>query len=453
MEAIVVGAGQAGTHIAQVLSMEHHNVTLIDTNRERILRVEETLDVRTICDHGASPQILELAGAGRADLVAAMTDKDEVKLIACVTARQLGAKKTAARVYNQVYLVGEKIEYQNILGIDLIISPQTLTAFEIAKMIENPAAVTVETFAQGKVQMRQMVVREDSLAAGQAIRQLFPPDRDFESLMVALSRNGEIAIPGSKDVLQVGDRVTVVMPAGRSSEIRRLFNDVEDEADNVVIAGGGTTAQMLAQTLERRGVEVTLIESDRDRCEALSRLLDHTRVIYGDATARSVLEEERVGQADAFIALCGNDEVNLMSSLQAREMGVHHALVVVNKVDYGPLVERVGIDHAVSPRILTGNRILTLAEGAHVSSIALIQDGRAEVVEYRVETESKVVNRMLGDGLWFPKGSIVGALVRGDEVIVPRGGDTFLPGDRVIAFVLSEVIEELNDMFICLGDD
>ena len=447
MEVIVIGAGQAGSHIAQVLSQEKHNVTMIDVDRGRLMHAEENLDIRTICEHGANPQILEMAGVARADLVAAVTNSDEVNLIAAGTAKQLGAVRSAARVYNQAYHKSGKIEYKNLLNIDMIISPQAITALEIAKLIENPAAVAFESFAQEKVHMRQMIVPPESPATGKRIRDLFPPDRELESLVVSLSRNQKMIIPGPEDIVLGGDRVTVIMPSGRAAAVRRLFQDIEEGAESIVIAGGGTTAFMLAQIMEVRGVAVTLIEGNRNRCDALSRILSKTRIIHGDATRSSVLVEERVGSADVFVALCGNDEVNLMSSLQAKQMGVAHIVVSVNRADYAPLVERVGIDHAVSPRILTGNRILTLAGGSNIRSMALLQDGNAEVVELTAEPNSPAVNRILGDELRFPKGVIIGALVRGDAVLVPRGGDTILAGDTVIAFVLSAVLDELEAMF------
>lgn len=447
MEAVIIGAGQAGTHIAQALSQERHNVTLIDNERRRLQRAEEYLDVRTMCEHGASPHVLEMAGAAHADLVAAVTENDEVNLIAAGTAKQLGAHRTAARVYNRAYFGEDKVKYRNLLGIDLIISPQSITAFEIAKLVENPAAVAVALFARDRVQMRQMAVREDSPAVGKSIRALFPPDRDFGSLVVSLSRGSEIAIPGPDDVLQPGDRVTVIMASGHSGAVRRLFRDEEQAAESVVIAGGSTTAMMLAQMLETHKSRVTLIEENRDRCEALSRLFSRTRVIHGDATRQSVLLEERVGQADVFVALCGSDEVNLMASLQARELGVRHMVVSVNRADYAPLVQRVGIDHAVSPRILTGNRILALAGGSHVRSVALLQEGKAEVVELMAEMDAPAVNRALGKQLRFPKGVLIGALVREDEVIVPRGGDVFREGDTVIAFAMSSALDALEAMF------
>jgi trk system potassium uptake protein TrkA len=237
------------------------------------------------------------------------------------------------------------------------------------------------------------------------------------------------------------------MPVGGTGPVRKIFQDVEVGAEHVVIAGGGTTALMLAQILESGYVDVTLIEERLDRCEYLSKVLKSTRVIHGDATRKSVLEEERVGNAGVFIALCGIDEVNLMSSLQAKAMGVPHMIVSVNRGDYVPLVEQVGIDHAVSPRILTGNRILSLAGQAHFSSMALLQDEDAEVVEIEAQDGAPAVNKIIGEEVQFPNGTIIGAVVRGDEVIVPRGGDSILPGDTVIAFSLSTVVEEFGGLF------
>jgi trk system potassium uptake protein len=447
MDVIIVGAGQAGNHIAQALTQENHNVTLIDTDRQRLDRAEEMLDVRTICDHGASPRVLDQAGVSDASLVAAVTNSDEVNLISAVTAKELGATLTAARVYNQAYHGGERVEYRNLLGIDLIISPQALAALEIAKLIENPAAVMVETFAQGRVQMREMVVRHDSAAAGRRIRDLFPPSRRDSALAVSVTRGDHVAVPGPDDYVKDGDLVTVVMPADSTARIRELFHETEAPARSVVIAGGGTTALMLAQTLEGRHKDVKLIEEDRARCDELSKALKRTQVIHGDATRQSVMEEERIGDADIFVAMCGEDEVNLMSALQAREMGVKHVTVTVNRADYAPLVERIGIQHAISPRILTGNRVLMLVGRFPILSAALLHEGKAEVIELMAEAKSRIAGHKLGDEVRLPQGTILGAIVRGEEVIVPRGGDIVLPGDTCIAFALSSSVDDLTRLF------
>jgi len=447
MDVIVVGAGQAGLHIAQALTQERHDVTLVDTDRERLDRAEEFLDVRTICDHGASPRVLEMAGAPGANLVAAVTNSDEVNLISAVTAKELGATLTAARVYNQAYHGGEKVEYRNLLGIDLIVSPQALAAFEIAKLIENPAAVMVESFAQGRVQMREMVATHDSAAAGRRIRDIFPPGRREGVLAMSITRRDYVSVPGPDDYVKEGDLVTVVMPSGTTDKVRELFHETEAPAHSVVIAGGGTTAMMLAQTLESRDKDVKLIEQDRERCEALARVLKRTQIIHGDATRHSVMEEERVGDADIFVAMCGEDEVNLMSALQAREMGVRHVTVTVNRADYAPLVERIGIQHAISPRILTGNRVLMLFGRYPILSTTVLHDGRAEIIEVMAEAGSRIVDRKLGDEVRLPKDTILGAVVRCEEVIVPRRGAVVRPGDTCIAFALASAVDDLTGMF------
>ena len=295
--------------------------------------------------------------------------------------------------------------------------------------------------------MREMEVRDGTPVVGQMIQEVFPPNRDNGVLAVSLTRGDLVSVPGPEDELFAGDQIAVVMPADRSGDVRRQFHDIEAGAENVVIAGGGTTALMLAQLLEGRNLDVTLIEGRRERCEALSRVLSHTHVIHGDATRLSVLEEERVERADVFVALCGSDEVNLMSTLQAMERGVPRTMVSVNRVDYVPLVERVGIDHAVSARLLTGNRIMALMGQAHITSVALLHGGKAEVVEVKAESGAPAVDRVIGEEVRFPKGSIIGALVRGEDMVVPRGGDIILPGDIVIAFALASVVDELGGMF------
>jgi len=295
--------------------------------------------------------------------------------------------------------------------------------------------------------MREMVVRHDSVATGRRIRDLFPRDVQPGALALSITRGERLYVPGPDDTVEDGDLVTVVMPAGSATRIRELFHETEAPARSVVIAGGGTTAMMLAQTLESRDKQVKLIEQDRERCDELAKVLNRTQIIHGDATSHSVMEEERVADSNIFVAMCGEDEVNLMAGLQAREMGVKHVTVTVNRADYAPLVERLGIQDAVSPRVLTGNRILMLVGRFPVRSTALLHEGRAEVIELIAQENSKVVNRRLGDQVRLPKGTILGAIVRGDEVFVPRGGDIVKPANTCIAFALSSAVEDLTGLF------
>lgn len=445
MEIIVIGAGQAGTHIAQTLSNEDHKVTVIDPNPERIEEIESELDVLTLCDHGASTQVLERAGVRGADLVAAVTQSDEVNLIVALTAKELGAHKTAARVFDATYLEGTKVSYHNILGIDLIIAPHILTAFEIAKHIDHPAALAMASFAQGRVEMRQLTVKEESPVVGKTVQQAFPPS--LQAVLASLTREGEIRIPGASDTILEGDIVTVVAAARGMKKLRYAFNDNERRAHSILIGGGGSTAYHLAHLLESRSFEVRLVERSRERCEELSRQLEETTILHGDVTQLKFLKEERIDEVDVFVALCGDDQTNLISALLAHELGARSTTAVCNRSDFLPVTRKLGVDFAVSPRILTANKMLTLAGQGHLASVAALENGAAEVLELVVVEDSKIAGKVLGQDMRLPKNSLLGAIVRGKEVLVPRGGSQILPGDRVIAIALQGVVHEVTALF------
>ncbi len=445
MKAIIIGAGQAGTHIAQALSSEGHGVTLIDSDPQRIQQAEGELDVQTMCAHGASPQVLESVGVRSSDLVAAVTQSDEVNLIVALTAKQLGAKKTAARVFSPTYFEGARIAYRNLLGIDLIITPHVLTAFEIAKLIENPAVMAIESFAHGAVEMRQITVREDAPVAGKTVVQAFPPS--FPAVLASITRDGNIIVPGGEDTILPDDVVTVITSSNRMKRVKYAFKDVEKKPNNIMIAGGGSKAFYLAKLLEKRPFDIRLVERDRERCKQLSRELQTTTILHGDVCRTAFLKDERVGDLDVFISLCGDDQTNLIACIIAKELGAKEAITAINRADFMLVVEKTVVDHAVSPRILTANRILELAGRGHIASVATLENGKAEVLELVAATDSEAVKRPLGTDLRLPKGSIIGAIVRGNEVIVPRGGTVINPGDSVIAFALQGVVQELSELF------
>jgi trk system potassium uptake protein TrkA len=445
MEAIIIGAGQAGTHLAQILSQEDARVTLIDSNPGRIQQAELELDVRTVCDHVASPQVLERVGVASADLVAAVTQNDELNLIVALTAKQLGARKTAARVFNPAYFEETRIAYRNILGIDLIIAPHILTAFELAKHVEHPAVLAIESFARGAVQLRQMTVREDAKVAGKKVVDAFPPN--VHAVLASITRGDQTLVPGADDDILPGDQVTVIAGATRMKKVRYAFKDVDKKPHNIMIAGGGSTAFHLAKLLEKGPFDIRLVDSDRDRCDYLSRELQGITILHGDVTRLQFLHEERVGEVDMYIALCGDDETNLISCLMAKEVGAHECLIQVKRADFLPVIHKTGVDFAVSPRILTANRILTLAGRGHIASVAQIDNGKAEVLELVASRNCKVAGKTLGKDLRLPSGTVIGAIVRGDEVIVPRGGTQVEPGDTVIVFALQGLVQDVQSMF------
>jgi trk system potassium uptake protein TrkA len=427
MNVVIVGAGEVGLHIASILSREAHNVTIVDTDQSRINRVEETLDIGTICGQGSSPDTLAAAGARSADLVLAVTDKDEVNLISAMTAKALGAEKVVARVRSQQYMDESRLSYRDLLRIDLIINPVVFTAYESAKFIENPDALAIESFARGQIEMRQVRVEDGSPLALKPLK-----DIPFEdgTLIGSIMRDDAIIIPHGSSVIRPGDVVTIIGQKGRMDRMQKLITGVETRMRNVMILGGNEIGLLLSQLLENLGCAVKIFEENRARCQELAELL----------------KSERVGAADAFIGLTDDDERNIMAVLLAKELGARKGIVVIHKPDFASLLEKIGIDHAISPRLITANRILSLVRRGELRSTAVLADGRAEAIELKVAPGAPIADRTLKQ-VRFPKNTLIGALVRQDQVIVPRGGDTFKVGDTVVAFAQSESIDALLKLF------
>jgi len=446
MNIIIIGAGNVGTNIADYLSKEGHDITVIDESKDRLREVGELMDVATLNGHAADHVVLERAGVSEAHLVLAVTNHDEVNLLSSFTARRMGARTTVARVRNQIYHQRMDLDYAAALKIDLILSPERLTAQEIVKFVDNPAALAMETYARGRVEMRRFIVEEDSQLVHTPLRNIKMPQG---TLVVSISRGDEVIIPTGSDTIEPGDRVALIGLPRQIHEAQVLFTQVEQEIgtrQEVILAGGGETGFYLADTLERRGHRVKLIENDRDRCQFLSEKLHSTTVVHGDARNMPFLKEERVGSGDVFIATTGDDETNVMSSLLARELGVSKTCCLVGRPDYVPVVEKVGVDLVLSPRVVTASKVLALVKRGQIRSVSILEEGKAEVVEFLVGSNSAVVNQPLKD-LHLPSGCLVATLVHRGQVQVPRGSSVLRTGDIVIVAGLSESIDEVESLF------
>ncbi|MCD6385832.1 Trk system potassium transporter TrkA [Candidatus Sumerlaeota bacterium] len=443
MNIVVIGAGTVGSSIAELLVRSGHNLTLIDTNRQRLLEISEMYDLQTIVGSGCSYEILQSAGVDRAQLVLAMTDNDEVNLLSAQIARFLGAGKTVARVRKREYLEPIKFNVRSMLGIDLIISPEVLTAVEIARFLANPDSLTLAHFAQDKVQLRQLSIAEDSPFAGKLVKDLRLP-RGL--LLVLISRDNEVIIPHGDSQLKPGDRVSFI---GESSVFRKacsLFGVCDVGIKSICVAGGGEIGMYLAEILDRQDYVVKLIDLNPERCEFLSEHLNKTQVVYGDVTNRYFLEEERIHNSDVFIAVTGDDETNVMSSLLAKEIGVKQCITKVDRPDYAEVIERVGIDLALSPRLITAEKILTLLARGRIKSLSLLEEGKVEVIEYEVAPETPITGESLSR-LQLPRQALVGMIVREGDVRVPQGQDRIYPGDTVIMIARAEVVEKVEQFF------
>lgn len=440
---IVLGAGTVGRYITRLLQNEQVEVTLIDKDKALLDEVSDTLDVLTVHGNGANPAVLHQAGIADAQLLLAFTNSCEVNMLAAFVANQMGAIRTVARTRAAWTMDATHVDLRAGLGVDLLMNPEMLTAIEIVKFLENPDSLSMEHYARGKVQLRQFVLDAKSPFNGQMLKDCKVPSG---ILVVTRVRAGEVIIPRGEDDLQSGDRITIVGLPNNLQEAARNFHAPATAIRKVTIAGGGNSGRYLAQTLEERHFSVRLVEPDSERCDYLGERLRHTNIIRADATQLEIMQEERIGDSHVFIAVMADDEDNLMACLLAKELGVKQTIARVQRPDYASLVQRMGVDLALSPRHVVANHVMTMIAGGKIRAVSLMEEGRVQVVEYVAEQDSPITASPLID-ITLPRNTILSAIVRKSRVIIPRGKDQVRPGDTVIMVGLRESMEAVEKLF------
>lgn len=437
MKVVVIGMGETGKYVASVLAQEKHDIVIIDDSAASLRRAEEGMDVMALLGHGASLQKLRRANAGSADLVVAVSGSNEINLLAAITARHLGAKRTVARVDSGDYLEEDHRGFSlKFLGIDLVINTRILIANEIYKLIKSVGAIAVEDFADNRIELLEIAIEEQQKIIEKPLRELHLPEN---SLVAAILRNEEMIIPNGSDEILPGDEIFVVGALSTIPKLEKIFGEKRrKQAQKVVIVGGGDVGYAVARLLEREEMSVLLIEQDAERCVELSNVLSKTVVLQGDGTDISMLRDEKIEQCDAFVAVSGDDETNMASSLLAKNLGARKTLALVNKPDYVPLFELLGIDATVSPRIFAANKILKFAREEEVVSISLLENGKAEILELIPVAGSQIVNKPLAE-VNFPRGAVVAGVASREKVFVPRGKDQIEAGNTVVVLTLPEV--------------
>ncbi len=442
MNIFIAGGGRVGFHLARLLSTEHHDVTVIESDHNQMEQIDYALDVSTVEGNAASVLTLKTAGVAKGDLFVALTGDDEINLIAATTAKGLGAKQVVARVDSPLYIESNFL-YETILGVDFILSPEFLTAQEIANYIDSPGLVAMEDFGRGRVRMRQVRVKRSPTHGDRTLKDVdMPPG----VLLGLISRNGKTIIPRGDAKIEVHDLVTLVGEKDKMDNVQKLFQGTEPSIRSVVIAGGGTIGMHLASIQAQRGRQVKLLEWNPNRCNELAAALKHTTVICRDATSRVALEQEHVEDADMFVAATKDDERNIMAGVLAKEVGADQTVAVVHQPDFAPLVSRLGIDYAVTPRASIANRILKLIHQKEVSSLSVLEEGQIEVIEMPVAADAPIIGKQLKD-VRFPKDSLVTTILRGDTVIIPRGEDEIHAGDSVIVISSVDSVEGVQKIF------
>jgi trk/ktr system potassium uptake protein len=444
MKIIIVGAGEVGFNIAQRLSEENQDVVLIDKEPGHIRRINENLDVQAFLGSGTSPRILKDAGITEADLLVAATDSDEVNIISCLLARNLNSYiMKIARVRNQEYLEEKDLLGKDLLGIDRIINPELVMAQSILRLMEIPGASDVIDFVEGRVKLIGFTVKGDSPFAGRKLLSFL--EMEEEVLVGAIVRGDKVLIPRGDDTIEADDLVYVVVRNDDLSHVLGLFGIEGETLRRVIIVGAGQSGAALAMALDKTGLKAKIIEKDEDRCSSLAENLKRVIVINGDGTDRNLLQEENVEGVDFMVAITGDEESNVLISLLAKGLGARRTVTRVSKLSYIPLLSDIGIDTVVSPRLSAVRAILQFIRRGKIFSVAPLKGEHAEAIEAEALETSEIVNVPLAK-VKFPKGAIVGAIVRGEEIIIPKGDSVIQPKDHLVMFALQKVIPKIEKL-------
>ena len=450
MKIIVLGAGQVGRTAAYHLSREEANeVTVVDMNEEVLRDLQDRLDIRTVHGNASSPVVLEAAGAADAEIIVALTSSDEVNMLACQVAYTLYRTPTKiARIRSPDYFRRAGLFAEGGIAVDTWISPEQLVTEYIEQLIRYPGALQVLDFADGKVRLVGVRALRGGLLVGQRLRALREHIRGTDARVAAIYRNGQSIVPQGDTVIENGDEVFFL--AARE-DIRLVMSEMrkaENPAKRIVIAGGGNIGFRLAKALEEHN-QVKLIERDNRRARRVAELLTNTIVLNGDAADEELLVEENIDSADVFASLTNSEEANILSAMLAKRLGAHKVMALINKPSYAELMESGPIDIAISPQTVTIGSLLAHVRRGDVVRVHSLRRGAAEAIEAIVHGESgtsRVVGRRIED-IDLPEGTTIGAIVRGDDVIIAHHDTEIHADDHVILFLTDrrhiEAVERL----------
>ena len=451
MKIVILGAGHVGTSMAEILSLEANDVTLIDRNANQLEGLQDQLDIRTIVGNGPHPGILEQAGIEDADLLLAVTDQDEVNMAACQIAYSLyRTPKKIARIRATEYLTHPEIFCNESIPIDFIISPEQIITQQILALIENPGALQVVEFAGGRIQLVGVRAYFGGPLVGHELRDLRKHLPMINTRVAAVYRRDRPIIPLGETIIEPDDEVFFIAAKAHIREVMSELRSVETPGRRVILAGAGNIGLRLARTLEDNGYRVKLIERNPDRIREVANLLENTVVLHGDAADRELLWQENIDQTEVFCALTNADEANILSGMLAKRLGAKHAIALVTRSAYVDLIESSVLDVAISPQLATVGALLTHIRRGDMAAIHSLRRGAAEAIEAVAHGDpatSQVVGRRI-DEISLPPGTTLSALVRGDDVIIAKGRTVIDAEDHVIIFVIDKQrIPEVERLF------
>ena len=451
LKIIIVGDGKVGFTLAQHLSRENHDVTIIDTRDDALRRANDPLDVMCVKGNGASITTLRESGADTADVLIAATNADEVNMVCCLTAKRLGTKYTIARVRDMEY-TAELSSLKREMGIDMIINPENATAVEISRLLRFPSAANIDTFYRGRVELIGFRVQADDFICSQPLSALPGKVKALPLLFCAAEREGQVIIPDGSFVPQADDKLYLIGQPVGMSQFFKLLGRYVPKIKDVFLVGGGRISRYLADILENMGIHVKVVELSEQRCLAFSEAQPRAMVICGDGTDQELLESENIAAADAFVALTDRDEDNLIISLYAMQQKVPKVVAKCNRQNYTGIVRHLGLESVISPKFFTANQILQIVRGRQntkgsvMNTLYKIGDSGAEAAEFVVNQTTRHLGIPLKD-LHLKKGILVAVIIHQGRTVIPEGSSTIQLGDTVIIISSGHGIQDINDIF------
>ena len=435
MNIIIAGCGKVGRALAEQLSREKHDITVIDRKPEAIQQITNIADVRGVVGNGASFEIQMDAGIDTADLMIAVTDADEVNLLCCLIAKKAGGCQTIARVRNPVYH-HEIHHIKDELGLSMVINPEWAAAMEMARLLRFPSAIDIDTFANGRIELLRFQLEEQNPLCNNKIKDLHMLSR-CEVLICIVERGNEVLIPSGEVELKAGDMISVVASPVNASRFFKTIGIETNQVKNTMIIGGGKISFYLAKRLLEMGIQVKIIEKDRDACERLCEILPKAMIINGDGTDRELLAEEGLAKAEGFAALTNMDEENVMLALYAKSMSKAKKITKVNRNTFDTIIGSLNIGSLIYPKHITSETILQYVRamqnsiGSNVETLYRLVDGNAEALEFVIKEKSEVTDIPLQE-LQLKPHILVCAINRKGKIIIPRGQDCIQEGDSVV---------------------
>jgi trk system potassium uptake protein len=445
MRIIIAGAGEVGTHLAKMLSNENHEIIIIDPEENRLKPIDSTLDVLTREGSSTSVKILKDVLSKKTDLFIAVTHSEDTNITSAILAKRFGAVKTIARIDNLDYLEHPTTEFFRSLGIDSLIYPELIAAREVLGLLHETGATEFMEFCEGKLAMTVQKLDENSPIINRSLQEIALTNRTDKYRAVAIKRAGKTIIPRGNEQFKLADLIYVISTNEGIEEMMKTSGMENFEAKSIMILGGSRIGKHVALYMQKT-CEVKLIDYDIKKCEDLADILDNTLIINGDGRNVDLLEQEGITKIDAFVAVTGNAETNILSCLLAKKMGVKRTIAEVENMEYINLAENTGIDTIINKKISAASRIFRHTSNPNVTQVKYMTGTEAEVIEFNVPANSKITKGTLRS-LEFPKDAIVGGGTRDGVPFIATGDTIINANDKVVVFTLPSGYEMLSKFF------